>query len=53
MSIAAILSVIAAASRIASDMASAGDVYVFIRVPPSAGPRFVEWIQTNIHVPLG
>src|SRR5919204_4953023 len=53
MSTAAILSVIADASRIASSSPSAGSAYVFIRVPPPAGPRAVEWMQTNIHVPLG
>src|ERR671934_2061648 len=53
MSTAAILSVIADASRIASSSPSAGSAYVFIRVPPPAGPREVEWMQTNIHVPLG
>src|SRR5918992_2605346 len=49
---AAILSVIAADSRIASSSAAAGSAYAFIRVPPPAGPRRVEWRQTNIHVPL-
>src|SRR5919198_6684283 len=53
MSTAAILSVIADASRIASSSPSAGAAYVFIRVPPPAGPREVEWMQTNIHVPVG
>src|SRR5437763_13030432 len=43
----------ASASLIASAGASAGSAYTFIRVPPPAGPREVEWMQTKIHVPVG
>jgi hypothetical protein len=52
-SVAAIFMVMPCASRIASASPSAGEGYAFIRVPPPAGPRFVEWMHTNIHVPLG
>src|SRR5919197_2666968 len=53
MATAAVFSVIADASRIASARASEGSEYTFIRVPPHAGPRAVEWMQTKIHVPAG
>src|SRR5215212_786649 len=41
--------VIPADRRIASRSPSAGASYVFRRVPPAAGPSFVEWRQTKIH----
>ena len=46
------LRVIPAASRRPSSSASDGSSYVFSRVPPMAGPRRVEWMQTNIHAPV-